>query len=175
MTRTTPFDMLRRPDTRPRWRRWHLLGLTALTTYSTAIGWQAQVVSYPLFRAVSPGDFAAYHATYNESIGVVVVLPGFLSFLAGAAFYWTRPHDVPRPVAALVGVAGLTSLVSTVAWAIPMHDRLDSAGQSADTIDSLLNANLLRSLALTVGTVALHWCVARTGRSDGGTQPVPPR
>ena len=74
---------------------------------------------------------------------------------------WTRPTGVSRPVAGLVAGAGLVSLLSTVLWAIPMHDRLDEIGQSAATIDSLLQANLLRCAALTTGTLALCWCVAR--------------
>lgn len=148
------------------WRRWDLVGLGALTAYSTALGWQAQLVSYPLFGAVSAEDFADYHHQYNAAIPIVVILPGFLTFLGGAAFYWTRPPEVPRPAAALVGASGLVSLLATVLWAIPMHDRLDRDGQSAATVDSLLDANLLRSLALTVGTLALAWCVNREqGRS----------
>jgi hypothetical protein len=146
------------------WRHLGLVGLTALTAYSTAVGWQAQLVSYPLYRAVAPEDFLAYHAQYNSAIPVVVIVPGFLSFLAGVAFLWTRPAEVPRGVAAVVAAAGATSLVSTVAWAIPMHDRLDRIGQDAATIDSLLSANLVRSLALTVGTAALCWTVARLVR-----------
>jgi hypothetical protein len=147
--------------------RWHdrgLVGLTALTAYSTALGWQAQLVSYPLYRAVSREDFLAYHAQYNQAIPVVVIVPGFLSFLGGVAFWWTRPGSVPRPVAGVVAGSGLVSLLATVLWAIPQHDRLDEIGQSAATIDSLLQANLLRSVALTVGTVALCWCLARRSR-----------
>lgn len=152
---------VRSPDrlaSRIGWRRWHLVGLTALTAYSTALGWQAQFVSYPLYRAVDAADFAAYHLQYNHSIPLVVIAPGFLTFLAGAAFPWTRPDDVPRRVAAVVSLAGLGSLLTTVLWAIPRHDRLDAIGPDAATIDSLLQANLWRSLALTVGTVALVWC-----------------
>jgi hypothetical protein len=140
---------------RASWRRAHLVGLTALTAYSTAVGWQAQLVSYPLFRAVPPEDFLGYHAQYNAAIPVVVIVPGFVSFLACAAFPWTRPADVPRDLAAVVAGAGVGALVSTVAWAIPRHDRLDAIGQDAATIDSLLDANLVRSLLLTAGTVAL--------------------
>ena len=146
------------------WRRLHLIGLTALSAYSTAIAWQAQVVSYPLFRAVDPSSFAAYHEQYNHSIPVVVIVPGFVSFLAGAAFYWTRPDGTPRPVAALVSVAGVTALLSTVLWAIPMHNRLDDIGPSATTVDSLLDANLLRTAALSTATLALLWCQVRAGR-----------
>ena len=71
-------------------------------------------------------------------------------------------------MAGLVAAAGAVSLVSTVAWAIPMHDRLDRIGQDAATIDSLLSANLVRSVALTVGTVALAALVGRTGLSEHG-------
>ncbi|HSK58442.1 MAG TPA: hypothetical protein VK935_05240 [Actinomycetospora sp.] len=146
------------------WRRWHLVGLTALTAYSTGIGWQAQAVSYPLFRAVPEADFLGYHAAYNAAIPVVVIVPGFVSFLACAAFPWTRPADVPRGLAAVVAAGGIGALVSTVAWAIPRHDRLDRIGQDAVTIDSLLDANLLRSVLLTVGTAALVVAATRSGR-----------
>lgn len=143
------------------WRRRGLIGLTAVTSYSMALGWQAQLVSYPLYRAVDPASFPAYHLQYNDSIPLVVILPGFVSFLAAAAFHWTRPAEVPRWAATVVGLSGVVSLAATVAWAIPMHDRLDEIGQSAATIDSLLQANLVRSLALTVGTLMLCWCISR--------------
>jgi len=150
------------------WREVGLVGLTALTTWSAAVGWQAQAVSYPLYRAVAAEDFLAYHAQYNGAIPVVVIAPGFVAFLAGIALPWTRPAWVPARVAGLVAAAGAVSLVSTVAWAIPMHARLDRVGQDAATIDSLLSANLVRSVALTVGTVALAVLVGgracRTGR-----------
>lgn len=166
MTRSDLLD-IRRPASRTLgWRGWNLLGLTALTAYSTAIGWQAQMVSYPLYRAVDPASFAAYHQQYNEAIPLVVIVPGFVTFLAGAAFYWTRPAGTPRPVAAVVSVAGVTALLSTVLWAIPMHDRLDDVGPSASTIDSLLDANLLRTAALSAATLALLWCQVRAGRQD---------
>jgi hypothetical protein len=148
------------------WRRWHLVGLTALTAYSTAVGWQAQAVSYPLFRAVPEAGFLGYHAAYNAAIPIVVIVPGFVSFLACAAFPWTRPADVPRGLAGVVAASGVGALVSTVAWAIPQHDRLDRIGQDAATIDSLLDANLVRSLVLTMGTVALVVATARSGRSS---------
>lgn len=149
---------------RTRWRDWQLVGLTALTTYSTAIGWQAQLVSYPLYKAVPADAFGAYHLRYNAAIPLPVIIPGFTSFLAGMAFYWTRPQDVPRLPAAVVGLAGLTSLLVTVSWAIPLHDRLDQIGQSRAAVENLLQANLLRSVALTAATAVLVWCVGRRRR-----------
>lgn len=137
------------------WRRWHLAGLAALSAYSTGIAWQAQAVSYPLYRSVSPQDFVAYHLDYSHAIPLPVIIPGFACFLSAAAFWWTRPAGVSRRVAAIVSGAGLVSLGVTVGWAIPMHNRLDRIGQSAATIDSLLQANLARSIALTGCTFVL--------------------
>jgi hypothetical protein len=128
------------------WRRWHLVGLTALTAYSTALGWQAQAASYPLFRVVPESDFLEYHAAYNAAIPLVVIVPGFVGFLAAAAFPWTRPADVPPGLAGVVAASGV------------------GIGQDAATIDSLLDANLLRSALLTAGTVALVVATARSGR-----------
>jgi hypothetical protein len=149
------------------WRRWNLVVLTSLSAYSTALAWQAQLVSYPLYRAVGAGDFIAYHERYGASIPLVVIVPGFATFLAATAFYWTRPAGIGRRSAAAVSVAGLVSLLSTVLWAIPRHADLDRIGRSEATIDSLLRANLLRSLALTTATVVLGWGLGRllTSRS----------
>jgi hypothetical protein len=123
-------------------------------------------VSYPLYRAVGDSDFGVYHQLYNEAIPMPGILPGFTCFLAAAAFPWTRPREVPRSAAITVGLVGLLSLLSTTLWAIPMHDRLDDAGPSTTTIDSLLAANLVRTLALTAGTATLAWCTGRLLRRN---------
>ena len=138
-----------------RWRHWAMGGLAALTAYSTGVAWQAQAVSYPLYRAVSPADFPDYHRAYNRAIPGAVIAPGFLGFLACAAFPWSRPPEVPRAVGRVVAGTGVGSLLVTVLWAIPRHDRLDRVGQDAATVDSLLRANAVRTGLLTVGTVAL--------------------
>lgn len=146
------------------WRTWGTAALATLTAYSAAIGWQAQLVSYPLFRAVGSEEFAAYHLQYNDSIPAVVIAPGFAAFLGGIAFYWTRPAYVPRWAAVVVAAGGLTSVLSTVFWAIPMHDRLDRIGQSQQTIDSLIMANVPRTVALTASTAVLMWALVRSRR-----------
>jgi hypothetical protein len=147
------------------WRDAALVGLTVLTSYTTAISWQAQAVSYPLFRAVGQEMFATYHQQYNDDIWWPVLIPGFPTVIACALFFWIRPARVGRPLAAVVTASGIVSLLLTLLWAIPMHDRLDEQGPAAATIDSLLQANLLRSVVLTVCTVLLGWAVLGNQRS----------
>lgn len=143
------------------WRYPHLAALTALTWYATALGWQAQLVSYPLFRVVPPAGFPAYHLAYNEAIPWVVIVPGFVSFLACAAFPWTRPREVSRPTALLVAATGVGAVLTTALWAIPRHDELDRIGPDPATVASLLHANAWRTGALTVGAVLLLGSVCR--------------
>jgi hypothetical protein len=143
------------------WRTWNLVVLGGLSAYSAAIGWQAQLVSYPLFREVPAGAFAAYHDAYSQAIPVVVIVPGFLTFIVGAAFYWTKPKRLSRALGTVVSTASAVALGATVLWAIPEHSDLDRNGASDATVDSLLTANLIRSLALTVSAVALGWGIRR--------------
>ena len=146
------------------WRVWNLAAVAALTAYSAGVSWQAQFVSYPLYRAVSAADFPSYHLAYNAAIPWVVIIPGFLSFLACIAFFWTRPARIPVGAAVLVAVSGLGSILTTVLLAIPMHDQLDRVGQDAATIANLIQANALRTALLTVGAVVLSWCLVRLTR-----------
>ncbi len=142
----------------PRFRRWreaNLVAVTAVSAYSAAICWQCQVVSYPLFAQVSANDFPMYHQRYSGSIMGVTIIPGFVSFLACAALAWTRPAGVSRRAGALVSACGVTALAATTGVAIPMHRRLAEIGQSAPTIDNLLSANLVRTIALSVATALL--------------------
>lgn len=143
------------------WRTWNLVALSGLTAHSTALGWLAQEVIYPLFRATGKSEFPAYHLQYNQAIVWPVIVPGFLGFTSAAAFFWTRPADVPSWAAAVVSLSGVTCIVSTILWAVPMHDRLDEIGQSAATIDSLLAANLVRTVALSISLGVLGWTVGR--------------
>ncbi len=157
------------------WRTWFLVATGALAAYSTGLSWQAQFVSYPLFRVLTAAEFPGYHLAYNDAILWVVIVPGFLTFLACAALPFTRPDQVSRATAWVVALTGVGSLLSTVLWAIPMHDALDRIGQDAATIDSLLLANGARTAFLTAGAIALSWCLARLIRRQPPVTSARPR
>lgn len=146
---------------RSRWREINLVAVAALQVYSAALGWQAQKVSYPLYRVVNDHDFPAYHQHYNRAIPIVVIVPGFACFLSTIAFRWTHPRHVSTRLASAVTLTGAISLISTVCWAIPRHDALDRDGKLDSTIDSLLHANLVRSVSLTAGALTLGWCLVQ--------------
>lgn len=164
VTPTTSTTQMREHSRTDELRSWALVGVATLTAYSTALGWYAQQVGYPMFGQVDVVNFATYHQFYNHAIVWPVIVPGFLGFLSATVFPFTRPAGVPRSAALLVSATGIICLASTVLWAIPMHDRLDDRGFATQTLQSLLDANLLRTVALTAGTMTLGWCLRRTMR-----------
>lgn len=156
-----------------RWRDVNLVAVTAVSAYSAAICWQCQLVSYPLFVQVSADDFPAYHQQYSRSIRGVVILPGFVSFLACAAFGSTKPVGISRHSSILVSAGGVVALVATVAAAIPMHRRLAEIGQSTATIEHLMTANLVRTIAMTAATgLLISLTYARTQPRRGPSATV---
>lgn len=78
-----------------------------------------------------------------------------------------RSHraDVPRSSGwrewCLAGLTALNGYSMGLGWQAQIVSLLDRAGRDATIVDSLLRANLLRSLALTAATVALASSVAR--------------
>ncbi len=144
-----------------RWREHFLIWFLVLAGYNLGVAVQAQFVSYPLYKAPGSAEFLSYHAQYNESIPLPVILPGFAFMLLSAAFVALRPAVVSRAVALAVTACGLVGLLTTTAWAIPRHDELDRIGQSLPTIDSLLMANAVRTLAFAVEVALLVWIARR--------------
>jgi len=136
-----------------------LAALTALGLYALGIGWMTQQVSYPLFSHVPEGQFVAYHRNYSRRIPIVIIVPGFTYFLASMAFVALRPDPVPLWLAAVVGLGGLASLVATVGFAIPCHQRLQREGSSPTVLRRLRNADRVRAYGATINAVLLLWAV----------------
>ena len=140
---------------------WNLAAVAALTAYSTGIAWQAQFVSYPLYRAMSAGRVPRVPPGLQRRDprrGDHPRLPR-LPRLCGVPL--DPAGRVPRLATALVAVSGLGSILSTVLWAIPRHDLLDRIGQDAATITSLIQANGVRTALLTLGAATLSWSLVR--------------
>jgi len=64
--------------------------------------WLVQVVHYPLFGMVGPGDFKSYHHKHTRLISWVVGPPMLVEGLSAAVLAWYRPAAVPKS-AALAG------------------------------------------------------------------------
>ncbi len=118
--------------------------------------WIVQLVHYPLFASVGPGEFIAYHRDHVRLI-TYIVGPAMLVELGGAVYLLANPiAPIPRWAIllglGLIGVAWLTTVFASV----PMHDQL-SMGFVEDAHQKLVATNWIRTLAWSGRGVLLFW------------------
>jgi hypothetical protein len=140
------------------WLVVHLVSVAVLT----GVGWVVQVVVYPAFRLVGTDGWARYHAAHTRTITRVVALPWLVQGISTAALLVVPPRG-GLLVAGVLAALALTTVVMTVATAVPAHGRLAAGPEPADVM-LLLRANLVRTLAWAGSTVLaaalLIWCRA---------------
>lgn len=139
-----------------------LLLLAILGVYNCGVIWPTQWVTYPLFRLVPNDEFLAYHLSYNRRITTVVIIPGFLFFLAPFVLLFFRPPSITLWMAVLSAVLGGLALFVTVVLEIPRHIQLQRQGKSDSLIQGLIVNNWLRTFAITAQTVLLLGFLSRT-------------
>lgn len=123
---------------------WLVVHLVAVAVLA-GVGWVVQIVVYPAFRLVGPGEWARYHDRHMRAVGQVVAVPWLVQGVSTAALLFAPTVRGPAVVAVLAALA-LVTVVATVAAAVPVHVRLTAAPDAAD-LTALLRANLVRTLA----------------------------
>jgi hypothetical protein len=110
--------------------------------------WFCQIVVYPLFARVGSPEYIGYHRFYSRRIPLVVIIPGFLSFLLPIPLALFGP-DVPTWMSAANITTGICGLFITVFLAIPRHFLLERNGKNERTIAELVRVNWPRTASIT--------------------------
>jgi hypothetical protein len=118
----------------------------AATVAMAGVIWVVQLAIYPLFFAIGPREFPAYHRRYTLRIGAVVV-PLMAAETATAAAGWFAGWRGPAFSASL-GLLAVT-WVSTFAMQVPLHRKL-AGGFDAANHRRLVVTNWVRTLAWTL-------------------------
>jgi len=132
--------------------RFYLIPWAVLSFWELGQIWLAQIVIYPLFAKVGEGEYVGYHRFYSHRIPLVVILPGFASFVLPIPLALFGP-DVPTWMSAVNIACGVAALLVTVLLAIPRHARLERHGKDAATIVELVRYNWPRTIAITIQAV----------------------
>lgn len=114
--------------------------------------WFAQIVIYPLFAKVGVTEYTGYHGFYTSRIPLVVILPGFASFLLPIPLAFLGP-EVPGWMTAANIATGIVGLLVTVLLEIPRHGRLQRDGKNDRTIAELIRYNWPRTASVTAQAV----------------------
>lgn len=125
---------------------WTLLLHAGATCAMTGLIWFVQIVHYPLFAAVDPASFAAYHHAHTR-LTTFVVAPLMLLELATGVIIATS--HLASPTSAWLGLALLVVVWgATFGLSVPRHDVL-AAGFAADAHAALVASNWVRTVAWT--------------------------
>lgn len=148
----------------PEWLRAVVLVHLASTLAMVGAIWVVQLVHYPAFSKVGAAGWAAYEATHQSRI-TLVVGPLMVAELATAVWLvFARPATFP--LWAVVAGAALVGVIwaSTAFVQVPLHDALSRGTFDAEAHRRLVATNWLRTAAWTLrGGLAL-WL---TGRALG--------
>lgn len=123
-----------------------------LAFWATGQIWLAQVTIYPLFGKVGQHEYIDYHSFYTRSIPVVVILPGFATFLMPIALA-LLVRDVSPVLHASNIAAGIVGLLVTIGLEIPRHNKLETRGKNDATISQLIRYNWPRTASITAQAV----------------------
>jgi hypothetical protein len=128
--------------------------------------WFGQIVIYPLFAMVGDREYIPYHRSYTRRIPLVVILPGFASFLFPMLLAWLVP-TVPTWMHGLNVITGLIGLLLTIGLLIPRHNRLEKDGKNETTINELVGYNWFRTMSISGQAVVTCCMLAHVMRAGG--------
>lgn len=130
-----------------------ILGLwAALAFWGLGQIWLIQIVVYPLFAHAGHAEYVQYHQSYSDRIPLVVVVPGFATFLLPIPLALFGP-SIPTWMSLANIIAGLCGLAVTVLLEIPRHSRLQRDGRNARTIAELVRYNWPRTASITAQAI----------------------
>ncbi len=122
------------------------------TLFMTGVIWFVQVVHYPLFAAIAPGEFPTYERRHTHLTTFVVLPPMFIELIAAGWLAFAPPTGIDQRLAWIgFGLAVLLWL-STFLIQVPCHRALEKT-HDARVIRRLVQTNWLRTVVWSVRAV----------------------
>ena len=132
---------------------WFVLLLA--TTWCASGCWMLQIVCYPTYKIVGPGEFVPFHKKFGNLLVPVFVVPAFLAGVGLIVSAFWRPAFVPAWTGYANAALGAMILGTTLAIELPKHIKLDKVGKDDALLASLITNNLPRALGWTAALALL--------------------
>ena len=135
---------------------WLLKINLACSLYMTGLIWFVQIVHYPLFERIGPGNFSLYEKRHQKLTTRVVAPAMLLELVASIALVVITAN--PSPALWIASSMTLLVWVSTMAIQVPIHAQLAQGFNSA-TWKTLVASNWIRTIAWTTRSILLLWVI----------------
>jgi hypothetical protein len=140
-----------------------LLLLVALTTFfNTGLQYYTTVSTYPLLQSLPDAGFVAYHKAYQRTLPWSIYLPYTLLMLSTLALLVVRPEAAALGWVLLLLVLDGSIMAVSLAFAAPVHARLDREGKRPELLSLLRRYNLPRLLAASLSSLLVLALMAQT-------------
>ncbi|MGI9116330.1 MAG: hypothetical protein ACR2JV_01685 [Gaiellales bacterium] len=134
---------------------WLLAAQAFATLFMCGVIWMCQIAHYPLLADV--GDALPRYQARNVRLTTWVVgLPMLVEAGCAAVLLVWRPSGIPFWAAALGAALVVLIWLATIAFSVPMHDRL-GRGLAADAHARLVRTNWIRTAAWTARGALVLW------------------
>ena len=108
--------------------------------------WLVQLVVYPAFRVVEEERFTHWHHAYMRTISFIVI--PLMTAQAGLVAIRCATHPNTTTLLTLLALVG--AWITTFAFSVPCHNKLQADGKDDAAISRLIATNWIRTAAWTV-------------------------
>ena len=145
-----------------RYERHLVIAHFAATFFMVGLIWTIHKVHYPLFANVGDDAYITFQAEHVDRIGKLLLLPWLtegVTLLGVLALAFSGERSALRIPALLNGFAMAVVLIISGFWSAPSHGKL-ADGFDASVHTTLMNANLVRTIAWSVCGICAVWIVS---------------
>ena len=134
---------------------------TFFTLFCAAVNAYTLRLAYPLWRAVPPEAFPAYHREYLRRLTPVITLPHIVMFFSSALLVRWRPASFGLRDAVLLFLLDTGVVLVSAFVAGPIHSRFERTGRlDAPGLTLLIRISTLRTVMMLAASALLCLRVA---------------
>ena len=138
-------------------RRLLFLILFAEVFYHTGAHISQAFVNYPAWGFISMDSFPKYHFVMKYRAGAFLLLPRIIELLLAGIVLWFPPAALKRSLIVLAIALALISFLSTALIQKPIHDQLESIGNTPELLARLRSTGWLRLIAEWFRAALYFW------------------
>ena len=136
------------------------LALAFATFFMNAVHWYTQVQTYPLFSWVPEEGFVALHEEYERRLPVALYAPYALLMAANVLLFFFAPEGVGLGWVIALFSLNAFIMAESLAFAAPVHYRMDREGKDERAIRKLVFFNSFRLAAGTASSLVVLYLLA---------------
>jgi hypothetical protein len=139
-----------------------VLVATVFTTFfNNALHFYTQVQTYPLFAWVGREEFVPFHKEYQRRLPVAIYAPYTLLMVSNALLLFFRPDGVALGWVVALLILNASIMAESLAFAAPVHYRMDREGRSKEDVGRLVHFNGIRLAIATLSSGIVAYLLVR--------------